>query len=260
MGKSTGPRTPRGKARSSQNAAKHWIESGRILPQEEKEAAILRQGFMEHFNPEGLVENDVIADFVFNRLIRRRIDVAFTREFSKASAMKPLIQLENHEDTAIQFYLRSNLSRRTPPGEHGARLRPDLCIAGLEALRDNIHKHGPRPEIDLVALGQCFGMHPTEHGALLISNLTEIVEGTDTRDQDELKEWILEGLEIEIERQKYRSTVATKLEAIELASDIQEPGTPELDKLLRYRAANNREFKDLLDSLQRIQNLRRSAA
>jgi hypothetical protein len=60
MGKSTGPRTPGGKARSSKNAAKHWIESRRILPDEQEEAAILRSGFEEDFKPEGLIEHEII--------------------------------------------------------------------------------------------------------------------------------------------------------------------------------------------------------
>lgn len=76
MGKSTGPRTPRGKARSSQNAAKHWIDSGRILRSEQKEAAILRSAFAEDFNPQGKIEDEVIDDLTFNRLIKRRIDIA----------------------------------------------------------------------------------------------------------------------------------------------------------------------------------------
>jgi hypothetical protein len=59
MVKSTGPRTPRGKARSSLNAAKHWIECRRILPDEREQAAILRRGFEIDFKPEGLIEHEI---------------------------------------------------------------------------------------------------------------------------------------------------------------------------------------------------------
>ena len=90
MQKSTGPRTPRGKARSSQNAAKHWIESRRILPEELEEAAILRSGFEEDLKPEGVIEQEIIDDFALNRLLRRRIDMAFTREFSRATIEKKI--------------------------------------------------------------------------------------------------------------------------------------------------------------------------
>jgi hypothetical protein len=258
MGKSSmGPRTPRGKARSSRNAAKHWIESGRILPSEQEEAGFLRQRFTEDFKPVGLAENEVIDDLVFNRLIKRRVDVAFTREFSKASAIKPLIQLESHEDSAIQYYLRSDSSRGRGRNKHSARLRPDLCLAGLEALRDKIKEHSLQPDHDLRALRSLYGGEPTEHAALLISGLVRIVEGTDARNQDEINEWILEGLEIEGERQRLRQEIAEELDAID-DSGIQEPAGPALEILLRYRSANTREFKDLLDSLERIRRLRRT--
>jgi hypothetical protein len=86
MGKATGTRTLKGKARASENAVKHWIESGRILPSEQKDAEVLRDGLRECFNPVGLAENEVVDDMLINRLIRRRIDLAFTQEYSKASA------------------------------------------------------------------------------------------------------------------------------------------------------------------------------
>jgi hypothetical protein len=259
MGKLTGPRTPNGKKRSSQNAAKHWIQSGRILPSEQKDAGLLRHGFMEDFNPEGLAANEVVDDLVLNRLIRRRTDVAFTREFSKARALKPLIWLENQESTATQFWRRSALSRETYPGEYGARLRPDLCISGLEALRRRIDERGPQPDKDLPTLRGLYGAEPTEHAALLMYHLETIAEEhpTETTEQADLKKSILAAIQTEIQLQEQRLEVARDLDVIEFASEIQEPATPALETLLRYRAANTREFRDLLDSLERIRRLRR---
>lgn len=101
MSKSTGPRTPKGKSRSSRNAAKHWIEAGRILPDEQQDAAVLRYGFEEDFKPQGLMEEEVIDDLVFNRLIKRRIDIAFTREFSKASIETIIKEMELRERPVI---------------------------------------------------------------------------------------------------------------------------------------------------------------
>ena len=111
MGKSTGPRTQRGKARSSQNAAKHWIESGRILPDEQEEAAILRSGLEEDFRPDGLIEHEIIDDLVLNRLHKRRVDVAMTREFSREPSKKRL--------SSPQTKIKSGAVARSlaPPGE-----------------------------------------------------------------------------------------------------------------------------------------------
>jgi hypothetical protein len=52
--------------------------------------------------------------------------------------------------------------------------------------------------------------------------------------------------------------LAKRISDIEGASDIQAPSRPELETLLRYRASNTCEFKDLLDSFERIRRLRRN--
>jgi hypothetical protein len=267
MGKSTGPRTPRGKARSSRNAAKHWIESGRILPEEEKEAAILRSRFEEDFKPQGLIEEEVIDDLVFNRLIKRRIDIAFTREFSKASIETTIKELDRDERSATQYWLRiaGLWNEYRTDGERAERLWPGGCISALEGLQRRIRDRGVQSD-DLAVLRAAYGDQPTENAAVAMYRLCPVAEkkaGQDkmaeTKDDAELKEEILETLETEIQQQKLREELATRISNIECASDLQEPPRPALETLLRYRAANIREFKDLLDILERIRRLRRSA-
>lgn len=264
MGKSTGPRTPKGKARSSRNAAKHWIESGRILPGEQKEAAILRSGLTEDFNPQGTIENELIDDLTMNRLIKRRVDKAFTREFSKAAFGNEMQFVENIENSNLQYWLRFAGRRYWPHRELGERLRATQCIEELKALKLQISVRGPQPE-DATMLQCIFGDQPTEHAALAMHELTRVLEsqtvdssGAAPADGTEPKDAILETLESEIDMQKNREEIENNLEAIEIASDLQEPPGPTLDILLRYRAANTREFNTLLNSLERIRNLRGS--
>jgi hypothetical protein len=262
MSKSTGRRTPKGKARASQEEATYWAECGRILPAEQEEAAILRDGFMADPKPEGAIEQEVIDDLVLNRLIKRRIDVAFTREFAKARAQKTKEGLDKQDDSAIQFWFPSRGRR----GRDREQLRPDLCAEGLENLRNQIRDHGPHLE-HLFKLQRIYGDKPTEHAAIAMEWLTLIVSGkqntegsTEANEQEELTKSILEALEIEIGLQKLRLEVAQNLDAIDFASDVQEPRGPILDGLLRYRAANTREFKDLLGTRDRIRRLRKGAA
>jgi hypothetical protein len=80
-----------------------------------------------------------------------------------------------------------------------------------------------------------------------------------TAEQEALKAAVLASLESEIESQRKRLELANVCNAIEFASNIQEPGTPVLETLLRYRAANAREFKDMLEILERIPRLRHAA-
>ncbi len=265
MSKSTGPRTPKGKARSSQNAAKHWIESRRILPEEQDEAAILRSGFEADFKPEGLIEQEIIDDLVFNRLHKRRIDSAFTREFSKAIVEKAIELREDNERSVTRYWLRlANL-----PGRHllepTERVRPDICIWALEQLIERIGERGPDPE-DLKLLGIVYGDQPTEYAALTMHMLADAKAVQTQKDAaavtrlPKLRESILKMLQTEIEAQRTRMELADDLVAIEGASDVREPNRNTLETLQRYRTTNMREFTHLMESLERIRRLRQNAA
>ena len=265
MGKSTGPRTPRGKARSSQNAAKHWIESRRILPGEQEEAAILRSGFEQDFKPEGLIEHEIIDDLVFNRLHKRRIDIATTRESSKATVEKAIELRENNERPVARYWLRLAKQLGRHSAEPAERVRPDICIWTLEQLMERIGDRGPGPE-DLALLRIIYGDQPTEHAARAMRLLTEVPAGQTGKDdvaapaRQELQESVLEALQTEVEAQRNRLDLANNLLAIEGASDLREPTRNTLETLQRYRTANMREFTHLMDSLERIRRLRQNAA
>jgi hypothetical protein len=268
MGKATGPRTPRGKARASQNAVRHWIESGRILPEEQQEAVILRGGFTEDFKPQSLIEHEITEDLTLNRLIRRRIDIAFTREFSKASIDATIKELDRDERSASQYWLRiAGLGNEyRSDREPAERLRPAGCIEALKGLQRRIRERGVEPQ-DLAVLRAAYGDQPTENAALAMYELISVAEKETEQDKTAEakaeaghKKQILETLENEIQQQQIREALQKRIFNIEGASDIQEPPRPALETLLRYRAANVRELKDLLDSLERVRNLRRSAA
>ncbi|HTQ61286.1 MAG TPA: hypothetical protein VMI32_13750 [Candidatus Solibacter sp.] len=263
MGDATGPRTPRGKLRSSRNAAKHWIESRTILSDEQAEAATLRSGFEEDFKPEGLIEHEIIDDLVMNRLHKRRIDVAMTREFAKATIEKTNELLENKERPAARYWLR--LAGLV--GRHSLEVepaRPDICIYALESLIKRIADRGPDPQ-DLELLRIVYGSRPTERAARTMHMLAD-AETMHSEKGDlaaptrqKLQESILATLRTEVGEQREREELASELVAIECASDLTEPAPNKLETLQRYRTANMREFTHLMDSLERVRRLRRNA-
>ena len=253
MGKSTGPRTPQGKSRSSKNAAKHWIESQRILPDEQKEAASLRQGFADEFRPAGALEHELMDDLTLNRLIKRRIDAAYTREFSKAAVEKTIRLQENYERAAAQYWIRAAGLLGSYPAE---RLRPDLCVRGLEEVKRGIEDHGAQPN-DLKLMRHFYGDQPTEHAASAIYYLAPKQVPTDEK---QVKEVILVKLQEEIELQKQREELAETAYAIETASAVQEPDRLALETLERYRDSNMRELENILACLDRIRRLKGTAA
>ena len=267
MAKSTGPRTPRGKARSSQNAGKHWLQSGRILPGEEDEAAILRNGIAEEFNPQGLIEQEIVDDLTLNRLMKRRCDKAVSREFSKASIEKTLKLEENHQRSAVQYLLRvANIwTINGTNSQQAPRLRPDACIECLEGLKSRITDRGPQPH-DFKYLRQIYGDQPTEHAALAMRELGSIATqptaqdgSSNTAENQDLKKEILEYLTTEIQLQREREKLEDEVFAIESAPEPQEPSGTMLDTLQRYRSATIREFKDLISCLESVRRLKRDA-
>lgn len=262
---STGPRTPRGKARSSQNAAKHWIESKRILPDEQEEAAILRNGFAEDLKPDGLIEHEIIDDFTLNRLHKRRIDIVFAKEFFKATIKRSIELDENNRRPAARYWLRQANLLRGHSDEPAERVCPDVCVIQLQRLTKEIRDLGPHLE-HLEFLREIYGDEPSAGAALLMHMLSEFHAIETEKDQvtairrKDLQKHILHALQAEIESQKARQMLAEDLVAIECLSELQEPPRHTLETLLRYRAANSREFTSLLDNFERVRRLLGSSA
>jgi hypothetical protein len=204
-----------------------------------------------------MIENEVIDDLALNRLIKRRIDTAFTREFAKAAIEKQAELAENYEGLSTQFWLGALDDEYGYYGEGRLyeRLPLDACITFLEALKRRVGERGPKPE-DLAQLRLYYGSQLTDQECLVMHQLKQ----NETADDKELRKDIAKTLDAEIEVLRNRQKLEEKTYAITTASDFQEPAPPALDTLLRYRAANNREFKDLLDCLERIRRLRRGAA
>ena len=63
---STGPRTPEGKARSSQNATRHGLTSTRLIVREDEreEFEQLQTSLLEEVHPEGALEQDVFTQLL----------------------------------------------------------------------------------------------------------------------------------------------------------------------------------------------------
>jgi hypothetical protein len=249
----TGPRTSRGKARSSQNAAKHWIQSTRILPEEQKDAALLRSGFEEDFKPQGLSEQEIVDDLVFNRLHKRRIDIVFTREYSKATIEKT-IELTN--ERPLDQHLGNLMSGHS--AEPAERPHPEVIVYVLEDLVKGIGGVGSKAQ-HLTLLRGIYGDKPPFNIALAVKLLTEYQEVQSESRRQVLQTLILDALRAEIPIQKFQQMLARDHLAVELPREFREPPRDVLDTLLRYRAANTREFNSLLDGLERVRRLRQNA-
>jgi hypothetical protein len=265
---STGPRTPRGKARSSQNAGKHWCQSGRILAEEQQEASILRSGFEKGLAPQSLIEQELVDDLAMNRLLRRRIDMAFVREFNTAMSEKTIELRENRDRSIARYYLRlaNGGGDSADSTELAERLRSDYCISALQGLVRRIDDRGPKAE-DLDQLHAIYGDQPTEFGAAAMRLLTEATaaqaekgEAVVDTGRKELQKKILDVLQAEIKRQANRKELEIVQSATKFASDFQEPFHHSLETYLRYLTANTKGLNNILDTFERVRRLHGSSA
>ncbi len=81
-----------------------------------------------------MIEDEIIDDLVLNRLIKRRIDIAFTREFSKASIETTIKEMDHRERSSVQYWLRmAGLSNECrTERERAEPLNPEDCIPARE--------------------------------------------------------------------------------------------------------------------------------
>jgi len=177
---------------------------------------------------------------------------------------------QHHSERAKKSYENHSVRLIAISLSH-SRIHSRSCFGGvrdnINSLKSQIIDGGPDPQ-DLEHFRQLYGDQPTEYAALAMCKLQLLqvntkqgVEGgTGTFKEKEFKRSILKTLDDEIQLQRSLQEVEAKFLAGEIAWTSQEPPRTELETLLRYRAANVRELRELLDCFERIRRLRRAAA
>jgi len=261
----SGPRTPAGKRRSAQNASKHKIFAGRILPDETKLASKLFAQFQADLQPQSSLELEFIGEIVQNRLQARRIDKYFVHEVMKAQVPFLLEDLERF-DARYRSELICPANPMAAPGDAArGRMHPAHCLGFLHALKDMVEKYGARPDSDLVVLDRIYGSELTATATAIVQSYKMLriaqAEGESAERTNQcaaLLASILEELDREIESQGHRL-------GLEGARDLYEVGTDRatfldesiLSRIDRNRAANLRQFMLDLEAIKRIRGLRK---
>jgi hypothetical protein len=259
----TGPRTPQGKARSAQNASKHKILVGRILPEEKKQALFFYEAFQRELQPKGVLESEIVDDIVLNRLQKHRIDKCITNEFQKTSTRNTDSWIEDRERRMSEYWVRSSSARNRSRGQRLDRLPPEVCVVALEGLKANVQQKGVQPDEDLSTLGLLYGTQPTEMSAM-VALFYQQLQSTEYQSDEERKakykecqEEVIPALTTEIDRQKLRAQLSCDLDETERSDVPVLPTVPALDTILRYNSTNSREFTHLLDALERVRRLQK---
>lgn len=260
---SGGPRTARGKSKSSQNSRTHSIFVDRVLPEEETGAALLYAEIQTEFRLEGATELRIGRELVQNELQARRIEQFAVQEAITAKRL------------ALSYVdVRSHSFRYPIPKEHQdepgylTRLRPKPCIAFLTQLKGAVEIRGPRPDEDLNFVRLIYGDQLTDPAEAIIIHYLIVKDREDEKGDESTKKReiaddqarVLEAIEREIKAQQILQKLAALSELLLPASDSVDLPPPEIDdRIERYRTANTRKMERSLAILETIRRLKKEA-
>jgi len=254
----TGPRTPKGKARSSRNAVKHGLFSERVSPAEENEAVRLHRALRKDLNLQGFEDEFFGADLVLTALKKTRLDKYVSQEYRKAD-------MQALRDGVEKFELRWYLKKDSPSSAN--LVHPDICILLLRKIETNIKRRGLNPQEDLPILYSLFSRGDgklTLHGLsiiLLYEPMKRAGTKTDGQSTDprggELQSRILEGIgeAIAVEQDSARTEALSDREDRRVINALLPDAVA--DRILRSETAIEGHFVRQLDALERYRRLRK---
>jgi hypothetical protein len=262
--KSTGPKTPEGRAVSKMNALKHGILSkeavvrGRCIKEDEQEFAALHQRLWVELQPVGLLEEMLVDDIVTAHWRRRRALKAEAGEIAlnvdkgqwDRKFQNPLVDRQRWETHGDPVYDMEN-----------SYLGSLIIENKLKQVRDAVEKEGELTEAtvqfslfhgdsnrlteDLEKLRSRFQQNPEglEPAALRARQKAEVLAYID--EKLDFISWHKPECEEHEEKQEEARQAAAVLPSIEV-----------LDKIMRYDTKLERQLHRAMNQLERLQRRR----
>ncbi|MGA7918673.1 MAG: hypothetical protein WCA38_03305 [Candidatus Acidiferrales bacterium] len=265
----SGPRTAKGKQRSSRNALKRGIFSKSLILESESRAEYqsLLKGVQENLQPQGTVESALVESLAVILWRKRRLVPAESAEISKA---RFFAAHNAYETQRVEVWDRYRAGETA-----GGMLRPSpnpfLIQEGIDILtklRDHIEKFGFDQNISSFLLKKLYGVdHDGEPPAGIYREFAFLfLRSAQAQNQNEpgvvdiLKNGMVEYFNLELKwlesQQLVRTTLHERKGQYEaLAALIPQPDA--MDRLVRYETHLSREFDRLLNQLERVQRMRR---
>jgi hypothetical protein len=248
--KSTGPKTPRGKAFSGRNALKHGLFVRHItdfeaLSENPQEYEDLLNGLWDQYQPVGRAEEIEVERFALCcwRLKRawryeNAVNLAARRDFVRAELadQKPYCEERDKEEEAVILQLQSAKKELEDGGQVSQELKQRIfaMMPDLEGLWSALEK-AAQERVEEVGMSKMFRKLSPEKRSRVLGLYTVTHEIA-----------LLE--ELSVRRWTNVMEVAVGRHAI--------PNSDALDKILRYEAAVNRDLGRALDRLERLQRRR----
>jgi hypothetical protein len=267
--KSTGPRTPRGRAVSRMNALKHGILSrqvlvrGQVLQEDDKELEALHQRFWDELQPEGPLEEMLLDQIVTAHWRLRRALSAESGEI--ALSVDGGHRRRNRDPDPVLQWMKWNAYGDPVHAMEHTPVGNAVLVGWLTELRADVEEEGALTEAAIKKLAGRFGGKPN----------TLLLALEDFRKQ---KERALGGMDVAREQQKaaalafltrrvstYQSLRERCEEENEYAENARQaaavlPSAAVLEKIMRYETKLERQMYRAMAQLERVQRMRRGEA
>ena len=262
--KSTGPRTPQGRAVSRMNALKHGILSRQVLvrgqayEEDEAELESLHRRFWEELQPVGPLEEMLVDQIVTAHWRLRRALRAESGEIA-LSVDTGQRHRERGTDPVLQWMKWTTFGDPVHAME-GSSIGCAIIVDWLDELRLTVETEGCLTEGAIGKLATCFGGKANSLVSQLDAfRLDEEAGRAETHGAEEKKAAALAFLDRRITDLKWRRQCLMEedlheQEARQAAAVL--PSGEVLEKILRYETKLERQLYRAMAQLERVQRLR----
>jgi hypothetical protein len=240
--------------RASRNAAKHRIFSKTLIPDEGTRAKRMGVGYMQYFGLQGAPEIEIGADIVQNRLEKQRIDKYALAELTRAPLryqMEKLSALSNEQTQDVSS------PRRVPSWS---------VMLSLQIWQRLVEMRGPRLDEDAKFIDAVYsGREEQKEIILFIYKKMALPqqeggEKSAKLGREEYQAHILKLIESEIKRLELLMETDNDFDRAEFDfTTVALPPDDTLERIARYRTANQREFRRILEDLEMVRQLRHTS-
>ena len=263
--KSTGPKTPEGRAASKMNALKHGIRSeavvvrGYALRENLSEFTELHERFVQDLNPVGVIEEMLVDQVVTAHWRLRRVLVAEAGEI----VLSTEADRRQNELNLPRLFARWNCSTDPIRAMQNCMAGSAVLEAMIGELRTSVEQAGELTQEAIDNVASSFGGVPNH----FIAHLPSLKTPADAAGADpaalkaEAKEKALAYLRDQLRDTQYYAECAQEPEQCKRNAEAHAavlPGPRALDKILRYEAALERQLYRAMTHLERLQRTRQA--
>jgi hypothetical protein len=254
----TGPRTPNGKRRSSQNARKHALSAQKLTPVEYELVGVLADGICKEFCLNGTLASAIGYDLAQNEIYRKRVEGYAAHQFKIADANAEVQNGDRMLRKQFEANFRPDIAGAGRQEDVVPRLPATTAAIFLSKLKKSIELPGPNAEEDLDRLHWIYGSEMDMVGGAISFHYWSFNHHKNDHNAEQYRSRVLEAIELAIKIEQGRSIQQGVAELVEFNPDAPVlPNDEIIDRIHRHRSTYERRRSRLLGDLKMIQDLKR---